>query len=57
MTVKAAQESAGGITVSNVFEVPTDRHSRAFRDLESDVCDLHRWAELAGCLILQCACD
>jgi hypothetical protein len=64
---KAAQESAGGIPVSNVFEVPTDRqltdsewaelHSRAFRDLESEVCNLHRWAELAGRLILQCACD
>jgi hypothetical protein len=33
------------------------RHAQAFRDLESNVCDLNRWAELAGRLILECACD
>jgi hypothetical protein len=33
------------------------RHAEAFRDLESRVCDLDRWAELAGRLIGECACD
>jgi hypothetical protein len=33
------------------------RHAQAFRDLESEVCDLNRWAELARRLILECACD
>jgi hypothetical protein len=33
------------------------RHAQAFRDLESEVCDLNRWAELAGRLVLECACD
>jgi hypothetical protein len=61
------RDSAGGIPVSSVFEVPTDRqltngewaelHSRAFRDLESKVCDIDRWAELARRLVLECACD
>jgi hypothetical protein len=32
-------------------------HARAFRDLESEVCDLNRWAELARRLVLECACD
>ena len=33
------------------------RHAQAFRDLESEVCDLNRWAELARRLVLECACD
>ena len=32
-------------------------HAQAFRDLESEVCDLNRWAELARRLVLECACD
>lgn len=32
-------------------------HAEAFRDLESEICDLHRWAELAYRLMTECACD
>ncbi len=43
-------------------EVRTERdenevHAQAFRNLESEVCDLNRWAELARSLVLECACD
>ena len=43
-------------------EVRTERdenevHAVAFRDLESEVCDLNRWAELARRLVFECACD
>jgi hypothetical protein len=47
--------------VSDIIEVPTDRqltdrelaelHSRAFRDLEGDVCDVDRMGEIANDLI------
>src|SRR5260370_20598579 len=62
---KAAQESADGASVSNIIEVPTDRqltdgewaelHSRAFRDLEGEVCDLDRMGEIANDLIMNCS--
>jgi hypothetical protein len=43
-------------------EVLTERaedgvHARAFRDLESKICDLDRWAELAASLAAHCCCD
>src|ERR1700732_4744892 len=43
-------------------EVLTERdedgvHARAFRDLESKICDLDRWAELAARLNIECVCD
>jgi hypothetical protein len=62
---KAAQEPANGASVSNIIEVPTDRqltdgewaelHSRAFRDLEGDVCDVDRMGEIANDLIMNCS--
>src|ERR1700730_4983023 len=33
------------------------RHAQAFRDLESKICDLERWAELAASLAALCCCD
>ena len=43
-------------------EVLTERdedgvHARAFRDLESKICDLECWAELAASLAAHCCCD
>jgi hypothetical protein len=32
-------------------------HAQAFRDLESKICDLERWAELAASLAAHCCCD
>jgi hypothetical protein len=63
--VKAAQEPAGGASVSNIIEVPTDQqltdsqwaelHSRAFCDLEGEACDVDRMGEIANDLIMNCS--
>lgn len=52
---------------SNVFTFPGANpppeatlrrdHAQAFRDMESEVCDLERWGEIAEQLTTGCACD
>jgi hypothetical protein len=47
-----------GASSGRALNDDTDRrHAEAFRDLEGEVCELERWAELAGGLITECACD
>jgi hypothetical protein len=45
--------SAEGYTKTDTDQL----HARAFRDLESRVCDFYRWAELADRLVPECVCD